>query len=213
MLAHTLAQQARRPSGILGRLFGMGMGRINRGVNDFVITQLDVQHNYKVLEIGFGPGKAIQQIERQLSTGRVYGIDMSGTMVAQAAKLNRRAIEEGKVDLRAGEASRLPYPEGTFDRIFCVNVMYFWPEPQQELGEMFRVTAPGGQVAIYIGDREQMSDVPMTKTGLFRLFSGEDVAALLRAAGFDDCRILEASIEQGPISRGCCVLGKRPLGM
>lgn len=210
MLAHTLAQQARRPSGILGRLFGMGMGRINRGVNDFVITQLDVRHDHKVLEIGFGPGKAIQQVSRQLGTGRVYGLDMSSTMVAQAAKLNRRAIEEGKVDLRAGEASQLPYRAAMFDRIFCVNVMYFWPEPQRELAEIFRVTSPGGQVAIYIGDREQMSDVPMTKTGVFRLFSGDDVAGLLRDAGFEDCRILEASIEQGPISRGCCVLGKRP---
>lgn len=213
MLAHALAQQARRPSGLLGRLFGMGMGRINRGVNDWVIAQLGVQPRHTVLEIGFGPGKAIQQVERQLTTGRVYGIDMSSTMLAQATKLNRQAIVQGKVDLRAGTASQLPFPEQTFDRIFCVNVMYFWPEPQQELREMFRVTREGGQVAIYIGDREQMSGVPMTKTGVFRLYSGEDVAAQLRDAGFDDCKILEAAIEQGPISRGCCVLGRRPIGM
>ena len=213
MLAHALAQQARRPSGLLGRLFGMGMGRINRGVNDFVLTQLGIQPNHKVLEIGFGPGKAIQQVEQRLTTGRVDGLDMSGTMVAQAAKLNRRAIEQGKVDLRVGEASRMPYRDQTFDRVFCVNVMYFWPQPERELGEMFRVTAEGGQVAIYIGDRQQMADVPMTKTGVFRLFSGQDVADLLDHAGFEDCRIVEAAIEQGPISRGSCVLGVRPRGM
>lgn len=213
MLAHALAQQARRPSGLLGRLFGMGMGRINRGVNDFVITQLEIRPRDKVLEIGFGPGKAIEQVARQLTTGRIDGLDMSGTMVTQAAKLNRRAIEQGKVDLRVGEASRMPYRDETFDRIFCVNVMYFWPQPERELGEMFRVAADDARVAIYIGDREQMADVPMTKTGVFRLFSGEDVAALLREAGFQDCRIVEASIEQGPISRGSCVLGTRPRRM
>ncbi len=213
MLAHALAQQARRPSGLLGRLFGMGMGRINRGVNDWVISLLDIAPDHQVLEIGFGPGKAVEKVEQLLTSGRVCGIDMSATMVAQASRRNRHAIEQGRVELRTGEASALPYPEASFDRAFCVNVIYFWPEPQRELAQMFRVIRPGGRVAIYLGDREQMAHVPMTRTGVFSLFSGQDVLELLQGAGFEDCRIYETAIEQGPISRGCCVLGRRPGGM
>jgi ubiquinone/menaquinone biosynthesis C-methylase UbiE len=210
MLAHTLAQQARLPSGFLGRLFGMGMGRINREVNDWVISQLDIRPADNVLEIGFGPGRAVQKVERLLTSGHVHGIDMSMLMVEQAARLNRHAIRHGKVELRVGEASQLPYQDESFDRIFCVNVIYFWPTPEQELAQMYRVARPGAKLAIYIGDREQMTGVPMTQTGVFSLYSPGDVVPRLVNQGFVNCTISDASIAQGPISKGHCVICYRP---
>lgn len=209
MLAHALAQQARRPSGLLGRLFGMGMGRMNQGVNDWVISLLDIQPDNDVLEIGFGPGRAIQQVERLLTVGKAYGVDMSATMVEQATKLNRQAVDLGRVDLRLGEAAQLPFAASSFDRIFCVNVIYFWPAPERELAELFRVSRPGAKVAIYAGDREQMAGVPMTRTGLFQLFALSDIARLLEGVGFSDCKIYESAISQGPISKGGCVVARR----
>ncbi|MCW7540987.1 methyltransferase domain-containing protein [Aquabacterium sp. A7-Y] len=210
MIAHVLAQQARRPSGLLGRLFGLGMGRVNQGVNDWVISLLDIQPESLVLEIGFGPGRAIQQIERMLGSGRVSGIDLSNAMLRQAARRNRAGVAGGKVHLRIGDAAQLPYPENTFDRIYCVNVMYFWQAPQVELTEMFRVARPGARVAVYIGDREEMAAVAMTKTGVFTLYSPEEVVEALQRVGFENCRSFQASIAQGPISRGTCAVGSKP---
>ncbi len=213
MLAHTLAQQARQPKGLLGRLFGMGMGRMNQGVNEWVISLLDLHADNVVLELGFGPGKALQLAERLVPAGRSCGVDMSPTMIDQASRLNRSAIRAGRMDLRLGAASDLPYPDLMFDRIFCVNVIYFWTTPERELAEIFRVGKRGARVAIYIGDREQMATVPMTKTGLFRLYSSEEVKSLLEAQGFAECEIHQSSISQGPISRGSCVVGTIPIGM
>ncbi len=213
MLAHTLAQQARQPSGLLGRLFGMGMGRMNQGVNEWVISLLELQPEHVVLELGFGPGKALQAAARLVSKGRLCGVDMSSAMLDQASRRNRAAIQAGKMDLRLGEASHLSYPDLMFDRIFCVNVIYFWTDPEKELAEIFRVGKRGGRVAIYIGDRDQMATVSMTKTGLFRLYSPEEVQALLEAQGFANCEIHRSSISQGPISRGSCVVGTIPVGM
>jgi len=207
MLAHTLAQQARRPSGLLGRLFGAGMGRMNQGVNEWVISLLELAPDDTVLELGFGPGKAIQAAERLVPQGRVFGLDMSEAMLEQATRRNREATRAGRVDLRLGEAAHLPYPDLTFDRVFCVNVIYFWSAPERELSEIFRVTKRGGRVAIYIGDRDQMSSVPMTRTGLFRLYAPEEVKQLLEAQGFRNCEIHRSDIRQGPISRGSRVVG------
>ena len=213
MLAHTLARQARQPSGLLGRLFGMGMGRMNQGVNDWVISLLDLQPEHAVLELGFGPGKALQAAERLVPKGRLCGVDMSSAMFDQAARRNRAAIQAGKMDLRLGEASHLPYPDLMFDRIFCVNVIYFWANPATELTEIFRVAKRGGRVAIYIGDRDQMATVSMTRTGLFKLYTPEEVQGLLESQGFAGCEIHRSSISQGPISRGSCVVGTIPVGM
>lgn len=210
MLAHTLAAQARKPSGILGRLFGMGMGRINRGVNDWVISLLELQPRDHVLEIGFGPGKAIHQVLGLVSNGKVSGLDMSSTMLAQAMRLNRAAVQQGKVDLQLGEAANMRFEDASFNRIFCVNVVYFWQTPETELAQVYRVCKPGGMVAIYIGDRHQMSNVPMTKTGIFKLYGAAELGGLLQKAGFTDIKIYEASIAQGPISKGSCVTARRP---
>ena len=213
MLAHALAQQARQPKGLFGRLFGMGMRRMNQGVNEWVISLLDLQAEQVVLELGFGPGKALQAAERLVPRGRVCGVDMSPTMIEQASRLNRAAIRSGRMDLRLGEASRLSFPDLTFDRIFCVNVIYFWAKPEIEIAEIFRVAKRGARVAIYIGDRDQMATVSMTRTGLFKLYTPEEVQRLLEAQGFAACEIHRSSISQGPISRGSCVVGTIPLGM
>ena len=213
MLAHTLAKQARQPRGLLGRLFGMGMGRMNQGVNEWVISLLDLRADHVVLELGFGPGKALQAAERLVPKGRLCGVDISPTMIGQASRLNSSAIRSGKMDLRQGEASTLPYPDLTFDRIICVNVIYFWANPEVELREISRVGKRGARVAIYIGDREQMSKVSMTRTGLFKLYTPEEVQQLLESQDFSECEIHRSSISQGPISRGSCVVGTIPAAM
>ena len=210
MLAHALAQQARQPKGLFGRLFGMGMGRMNQGVNEWVVSLLDLQPDHVVLELGFGPGKALEVAERLVTNGRLCGLEMSPTMMDQASRLNREAIQKGKISLRLGEAANLPYPNFMFDRVFCVNVIYFWTAPERELAEIFRVSKKGALLGIYVGDKEQMAAVPMTKTGLFRLYSPEELRSLLEAQGFTDCEIHRSSISQGPISRGSCVVGTVP---
>jgi ubiquinone/menaquinone biosynthesis C-methylase UbiE len=171
MLAHAFAQQARQPSGLFGRLFGAGMKRINRGVNDWVISLLEVTPSSRVLEIGFGPGQAVKQIASILDTGMVAGLDMSDTMVNLARKINSTEILSGKADLRKGSAANIPFQDNSFDMVFCVNVIYFWPTPGVELSSMHKACKPGGRVAIYIGDPEEMSKVRITKTGVFNLYS------------------------------------------
>jgi len=47
------------PKGVLGRLGGMIMARMNRDAAEQVIELLDVQSDDKILEVGFGPGVAI----------------------------------------------------------------------------------------------------------------------------------------------------------
>jgi hypothetical protein len=48
------------PKGVLGRLGGMIIARMNRDAAEQVIELLDVQSDDKILEVGFGPGVAIQ---------------------------------------------------------------------------------------------------------------------------------------------------------
>ncbi len=211
-LVHAMAQQARRPNGLFGRLFGFSMSRINRQANAWTLSQLDLRPTDDVLEIGYGPGQAIQLVCAEVTAGRICGIDFSETMMQAAASRNEEAIEEGRVELRVGDAAALPYPDASFDKVFCVNVIYFWPRPQQQLAEILRVLRPGGTLAIYMGDAEEMGGVKITQTGVFDLYPAEKVMDMLKEVGFMSQRHATSAISQGPLSQGVCVLAtKKPL--
>ncbi|MHC4265878.1 MAG: methyltransferase domain-containing protein, partial [Planctomycetota bacterium] len=63
----------------------------------WTISLLNISPNDRVLEIGFGPGFAIELISKIATEGLVVGVDHSEVMVRHASKRNARAIRDGKV--------------------------------------------------------------------------------------------------------------------
>ena len=168
-----------RPKGVLGRLGGVIMARVNRDAAVQIIEWLDVRPDDKVLEIGFGPGVAIQLLLHRVPAGSVAGVDYSQEMVRQAAARNAAALRDRRVDLRYGSVERLPFAEETFDKALAINSMQTWPDARAGLQEIQRVLKHGGNVALG-----------------FTVNCGqpkEGVVELLDAAGFAQVRIVDGS--------------------
>ena len=98
-----------RPQGILGRLGGIIMSRSNREVATQMVELLDVHPNDRVLEVGYGPGVAIQLIAAKLSSGKAEGIDCSAEMMQQTTARNAAAVESGRIQLRLGSVEAMPF--------------------------------------------------------------------------------------------------------
>ena len=145
-----LNAQFAHPEGLLGRFVGMILALKNRERNAWTISMLDIQPDDQVLEIGFGPGQAIQEVAKLTPNGFVAGIDLSDTMVMQASKRNSAAIRSGRVLLQQGSESPLPFEDNKFNKVFAVNSMQFWSNPIAGLQEVRRVLKPGGRVVITI---------------------------------------------------------------
>ena len=189
-LWHRLAQQFRQPSGLLGRLIGF-LFRINREGIDWTINLLEIQPTDHVLEIGFGPGYGIQRAASLATQGRVAGVDFSQTMLKQATDRNAVAIDAGLVELCLGDATALLYPENTFHKAFATNVIYFWKDPLAYLRELHRVLKPGGRVALYVIAKEDLLKFKLViQTGVYQLYTGEDLVRLLTQAGFHQARFV-----------------------
>jgi len=109
-----------RPTGFWGRVVGLIMAydSANRERTRWTIALLDIQRNDRVLEIGFGPGLAIEQASRIALDGFVAGVDHSEVMVRQARERNARAVREGRVDLRFGSVLNPPEFNEPFDKYF-----------------------------------------------------------------------------------------------
>src|SRR5438477_6922689 len=96
--------------------------------NAWTVALLDAQPADRILEIGFGPGIAIEALARVVTRGHVVGIDYSHAMVAAASRRNGPAIRAGYVALQYGEAARLPFSNAAFDKAYGIHTIYFWPD-------------------------------------------------------------------------------------
>ena len=135
VLESTFLRMFGRPTGMLGKLGGIIMARMNAPFAHCVIRLLDIQPGDKVLEIGFGPGVGIQLLAKSAPGGRVAGVDCSREMVKQATARNAEAIERGVVDLRHGSVEKLPFEDSTFDAVVAINSMQVWPDVTAGLRE------------------------------------------------------------------------------
>jgi ubiquinone/menaquinone biosynthesis C-methylase UbiE len=137
-----------RPRGVLGRLGGRLMARMNAGCGAWVAELLEIEASDNVLEIGFGPGVTIARLARLVPAGRIAGIDPSQEMLEQARRRNASAIRSAHVDLKRGVAEELPFDANSFDRALAINSMQVWTDPVAGLREMRRVVKPSGRVAL-----------------------------------------------------------------
>jgi ubiquinone/menaquinone biosynthesis C-methylase UbiE len=164
------------------------------------VAQLNIQKNDNVLEIGFGPGTAIETIATIATEGFIAGIEISDVMINQATKRLAANIKQGQVKLELGSVSSLPYGDNTFDKVFAINSLLHWPNPVEDLKEIKRVLKPKGIIAIIQQPRSM-------KTGLGLEESGEDISAKIKEAGFSNVTIDSKPMK--PVT--CwCVKGTKP---
>jgi ArsR family transcriptional regulator len=150
------------------------------------ITRL-VPRQLRVADIGTGTG--ILAIELARCGLSVIGVDNSERML-QAARANADGADVGSlVELRRGDASRLPLMDAEVDAAFAHMVLQFLAQPQEAVREMARVVRPGGRVIIVdfvAHDRDWMQQHLGT---VWHGFPLEGVRAWLAEAGLDDVEV------------------------
>ena len=119
-----------------------------------------------------------------MAEGLTYtGIDISETMVLEAAKFNAERITLGTVDVRVGSSSAIPFPSASFDRVLALNTIYFWSEPSKDLAEICRVLRPNGRLVLGCLDPAGTKTAPVYKQG-FRFYEKDQLVEMLKTAGF-----------------------------
>ena len=122
----------------------------------------------------------------QVTRGLVAGLDLSITMVTQAARRNQPAIKAGRVELQQGTVSNIPYEYARFNKVVAVNNYQFWPNPELDLTEVQRVLQPGGRLVL--GLRLHSSN-PFAMVPGFKEEEVKEIAGLVQWVGFQNVRI------------------------
>lgn len=181
--------------------------------SDHVIDGAGVEDSAHVLDIACGSGVlARHALARSGPSGRVVGIDPAPGMIAAAKEV------EPNVEWVLGGAEALPFDVDTFDCVVSQFGMMFFQDRIKAAGEMYRVTKPGGRLAVAIWNSIDQNptyrDIVVvldehvgTAAGdavrvPFCLGNPNEVADILSQAGFDDI-VFETKTEQArfPSSR------------
>jgi demethylmenaquinone methyltransferase/2-methoxy-6-polyprenyl-1,4-benzoquinol methylase len=99
-----------------------------------------------VLDVASGTaGVALQLADR--TDARIVGVDLTEQMLRQGQANVAAAGRAGRVQLVAGRAEQLPFPDRSFDALTFTYLLRYVRDPQATLAELARVVKPGGRVA------------------------------------------------------------------
>jgi len=100
-----------------------------------------------VFDVATGTGRLPRALLRQPDfEGRVIGLDLSRRMLREAVR--RTAQFADRLTYVWQDAGRLPFDDGTFDAVTCLEALEFMPNPRAVLAELVRTLRPGGVLLV-----------------------------------------------------------------
>ena len=117
--------------------------------------RLGLRPDDKVLDLGCGFGRHAFEAARRgasvvaLDAGEdeVLGVAATFAAMVEAGELTSGSLHANVV---RGDALHLPFPDATFDRVICSEVLEHIPEDVAAMTELTRVLRPGGTMAITV---------------------------------------------------------------
>jgi ubiquinone/menaquinone biosynthesis C-methylase UbiE len=114
------------------------MNKAHSSMTAWAFAKIDIQEDPAILDIDCGGGQTIHKLSKLTSHTEIYGIDYSQQAVDTSVLKNQTKAASGRVKISRGEVSAIPFKDNWFGTITAVQI-YFWPEPKNDLKEVFRV--------------------------------------------------------------------------
>lgn len=197
-----------KPQGEAGFEMLERMGRSHFEVTGWGLGFAGIQPGDSVLDIGCGGGAALKRMTEYVREGHLTGLDHSAVSVQAASDFNRKEIEAGKMDILEASVEQMPFPDQSFDKIITIESFYFWPSPEENLREVFRVLKEGGRFFVIcdVYKKEEMSQETLANIAQYQLLvcTPEEYRKIFEKAGFLD---VKAHLKEG--TDWICVEGRR----
>lgn len=124
---------------------GEPIARASRRTVERMIEKIaGIPSNFRLLDIGAGYGGAARQLALKL-TCEVICLNLSEKENARNQQLNLAAGLTNQIKVVQGNFENLPFPDQTFELIWCQDAILHSDRKATVFGEVARVLKPGGQ--------------------------------------------------------------------
>jgi ubiquinone/menaquinone biosynthesis C-methylase UbiE len=192
-IMQAMFKQFRRPTGWMAGLAGLGMNRGHEKVWRWGLQHIAIPSDAIVLDVGCGGGGAVKILAQAARRGKVTGVDYAEDVLPTARRVNRALVKQGRVEIKQGSVSDLPFPDDTFDLVTAFETTMFWPSPVDDLREVRRVLKPGGTLLIaneaYADAKFRERNAKWSRLAGFQLQTPEETCQCLVEAGYAQVEI------------------------
>jgi SAM-dependent methyltransferase len=132
-----------------------------------------------VLDAGCGPGTISAAVAEIAPRLKIVGLDASPARTAVAEDTLRR---HPNAQVALGDVRHLPFPNDSFDLVYCRFLLEYVPDKQRAVDEFVRVCRPGGTIVLQDLDGQLTNNYPpdpKLEQGIARAL------AILGLGGFD----------------------------
>lgn len=154
----------------------------------------------RILDVGTGTAQIPIELCRRTPDCQVIAIDLAREMLKLGARNVEKAGLTGRIELEYADAKEMRWEDASFDVVMSNSIVHHIPDPGRVLGEMARVTKPGGLlfvrdllrpddedaleriVAAYAGDENEHQQ-QMFRDSLHAALTLEELASILTDLG------------------------------
>ena len=116
----------------------LALGR-DLGYRRKAVEALRAEPGHRLLDVGCGTGRNFPLLAKA-GLRDFTGCDLSSRSLAIARRRGAKPAQ--------GDAERLPFRDGAFDRVLCTYVLTSVADWRRGLEELVRVTRPGGRIVL-----------------------------------------------------------------
>jgi trans-aconitate 2-methyltransferase len=122
-----------------------------------LLSQIDLQSDDVVLDVGCGDGRTTAAIARTVSNGRVVGVDLSADMVTHATTQHCRT-PTNNLRFAQADAGALPFA-AEFSVVFSNATLHWVPDQRAAVHGIARALKPAGRLLAQMGGYGNVAEV------------------------------------------------------
>ncbi len=156
--------------------------------------RLRVGARTRFIDVGAGAGRHSYEALRRGADVTAFDLDeveLKGVdEMFEAMRLEGQVPATGRGTVQAGTILDMPYADGSFDVVLASEILEHVPEDEQAIGELVRILAPGGTLAVTVPRHWpekvcwMLSDeYHANEGGHIRIYKASELDAKLRAEG------------------------------